>query len=169
MTTLDPSSFSTRMDEIDQIEICQLQDKVCVLSAENHDLAELKEINQEQIIKLQNENDKLKRSNSTRDAFIMALLQEKQDLEEQNAQLRSERYLGDPRHTVNNLDFLHNTNMAQSSAPTDPLSPSETLVNGTYDEDLDAMDIDELTKGGELSASDSGFEGYGSEGAWDMA
>ncbi|KAE9572001.1 hypothetical protein CGMCC3_g11800 [Colletotrichum fructicola] len=30
------------------------------------------------------------------------------------------------------------------------------------------MDIDEPTKGGELYVSDSGFEGYGSEGAWDM-
>ncbi|KAI8290942.1 hypothetical protein K4K60_003771 [Colletotrichum sp. SAR11_57] len=142
MSTLDRPSFPAEMNEIDQIEICQLQAEVCYLSTENHDLAQLKEVDQEQIIKLQNENDKLKRSNATKDAFIVALIQEKQDLEEQNAQLRSERYLGDQRHA--------------------------TLVNETYDEALDAMDIDEPTKGGELYVSDSGFEGYGSEGAWDM-
>ncbi|KAI8240985.1 hypothetical protein K4K57_013042 [Colletotrichum sp. SAR 10_99] len=167
MNTLDQSSFSTSMDEVNQIEICQLQDEVCVLSAEKHDLAQLKEVDQEQIIKLQNENDKLKHSNATRDAFIVALIREKQDLEEQNAQLRSERYLGDQRHTVNNSNFPHNSTMAQAATPTEPLSPSETLVNEN-DEDLDAMDNDEPAKGGEISASDSGFEGYGSEGAWDM-
>ncbi|KAJ0350332.1 hypothetical protein COL154_003944 [Colletotrichum chrysophilum] len=167
MDTLDQSSFSASMDEINQIEICRLQAEACHLSTENHDLAQLKEVDQEQIIKLQNENDRLKHSNATKDSFIMALIQEKQDLEEQNAQLRSERYLGDQRHTVNNSNFPHNSIMAQASTPTEPLSPSETLVNEN-DEDLDAMDIDEPAKGGDLSASDSGFEGYGSEGAWDM-
>ncbi|KAF0324476.1 hypothetical protein RB213_001909 [Colletotrichum asianum] len=165
MSTLDRPSFPAEMNEIDQIEICQLQAEVCHLSTENHDLAQLKEVDQEQIIKLQNENDRLKHSNATKDSFIMALIQEKQDLEEQNAQLRSERYLGDQSHAVSNLSFPRNTTMPRASAPTEPLSPSETLVN---DEDLDAMDIDEPTKGGEISASDSGFEGYGSEGAWDM-
>ncbi|KAF5489962.1 hypothetical protein CGCS363_v011753 [Colletotrichum siamense] len=167
MSTLDRPSFPAEMNEIDQIEICRLQAEVCHLSTENHDLAQLKEVDQEQIIKLQNENDKLKRRNATKDAFIVALIREKEDLEEQNAQLRSERYLGDQRHTVNNSNFPHNSTMAQASTPTDPLSPSETLVNEN-DEDLDAMDIDEPAKGGDLSASDSGFEGYGSEGAWDM-
>ncbi|KAJ3958543.1 hypothetical protein N0V92_004872 [Colletotrichum tropicale] len=168
MDTLDQSSFSASMDEINQIEICQLQAEVCRLSTENHDLAQLKEVDQEQIIKLQNENDKLKRSNATKDAFIVALIQEKQDLEEQNAQLRSERDLGDQRHTVSNFDFARNTTMAQAPAPMTPLSPSETLVNEPNDEDFDAMDVDEPTKGGEISVSDSGFEGYESEGVWDM-
>ncbi|KAF3807421.1 hypothetical protein GCG54_00008881 [Colletotrichum gloeosporioides] len=168
MSTLDRPSFSANMNEIDQIEICQLQAEVCHLSTENHHLAQLKEVDQEQIIKLQTENDKLKRRNATKDAFIVALIQEKQDLEEQNAQLRSERYLGDQRHAVNNSNFPHNSSMAQAPAPMTPLSPSETLVNQTYDEDLDAMDIDEPTKGGEISAPDSGFEGYESEGVWDM-
>ncbi|KAF4906636.1 hypothetical protein CGCVW01_v012797 [Colletotrichum viniferum] len=168
MDTFDQPSFSASMDEINQIEICQLQAEVCRLSTENHDLAQLKEVDQEQIIKLQNENDKLKRSNATKDAFIVALIQEKQDLEEQNAQLRSKRYLGDQSRAVNNLSFPRNPTVPQASAPTEPLSPSETLVNDTYHDDLDAMDIDEPTKGGELSASDSGFEGYESEGAWVM-
>ncbi|KAI8174356.1 hypothetical protein K4K54_008856 [Colletotrichum sp. SAR 10_86] len=168
MDALNQSSFSASMDEINQIEICQLQAAVCRLSTENHDLAQLKEVDQEQIIKLQNENDKLKRSNATKDVFIVALIQEKQDLEEQNAQLRSARYLGDQSHVVNNLSFPRTKTMPQASAPTEPLSSSETLVNDTYHEDLDAMDIDEPTKRGEFSASDSGFEGYESEGAWDM-
>ncbi|KAF4872213.1 hypothetical protein CGCSCA1_v008665 [Colletotrichum siamense] len=168
MSTLDRPPFPAEMNEIDQIEICQLQAEVCHLSTENHDLAQLKEVDQEQIIKLQNQNDKLKHSNAARDAFIVALIREKQDLEEQNAQLRSERYLGDQSHAVSNLSFPRNATMPRASASTEPLSPSETLVNDTYYEDLDAMDIDEPTKGGEISASDSGFEGYESEGAWDM-
>ncbi|KAF5512884.1 hypothetical protein CGCA056_v011675 [Colletotrichum aenigma] len=166
MDALDQFSFSASMNEINQIEICQLQAEVCRLATENHDLAQLQEVDQEQIIKLQNENDKLKRSNATKDAFIVALIQEKQDLEEQNAQLRSERYLGDQRH--NNSNFSHNSTMPQASAPMTPLSPSETLVNEPDDEDFDAMDVDEPTKGGEISVSDSGFEGYESEGVWDM-
>ncbi|CAI0650825.1 unnamed protein product [Colletotrichum noveboracense] len=139
MSTLDQPSFSAKMNEIDQIEICQLQSEVCHLSTENHELAQLKEVDQDQIIKLQTENDKLKRSNATKDAFIVALIQEKQDLEEQNAQLR--------------------------------LCAHDTLVtfrDACQRADFDAMDVDEPTKGGEISVSDSGFEGYGSEGAWDM-
>ncbi|KAK2033759.1 hypothetical protein LX32DRAFT_634962 [Colletotrichum zoysiae] len=143
---------SAKMADLDQTEICQLKQTLAGEQTKIKHLEELKEVDKTQIVILQARVDELTK---LVEAFrgVSGRSQEEKlhdDGIQQEAQTNGSLYLEDVH-----IDIHHNID-----------SPIEDEGVGI---DLNGLDIDGTAKDGQLSVSDSGFEGNGSDGDSDIA
>ncbi|KAK1573988.1 uncharacterized protein LY79DRAFT_673241 [Colletotrichum navitas] len=140
---------ATTMADLDQTEICQLKQALAQAQAKIKRLEELKELDQTEIVLLQARIDELTK--------LVESLQGKSG------------YVGEEKsHDGGGVQQEPQTDgfLYLEDVHSDLASPVEDEGVGI---DLNGLDIDDTAKNGQLSVSDSGFEGHGSDGDSDFA
>ncbi|KAK1948833.1 hypothetical protein LY78DRAFT_664693 [Colletotrichum sublineola] len=143
---------ATAMADLDQTEICQLKQALAQAQAKIKRLEELNDLDQTEIVLLQARVDELTK-------LVESLQGQSGCAGEENS------YDGggvQQEAQTNGFFYLEDVH----DVPSDLASPVEDEGVGI---DLNGLDIDDTAKNGQLSVSDSGFEGYGSDGESDLA
>ncbi|EFQ32611.1 uncharacterized protein GLRG_07625 [Colletotrichum graminicola M1.001] len=138
---------ATAMADLDQTEICQLKQALAQAQAKIKRLEELKELDQTEIVIAQARVDELTK--------LVESLQGQIGCAEE-----------DKSHDGGGVQQDPQTNGVHVDIHPDLDSPVEDEGVGI---NLNGLDIDDTAKNGQLSVSDSGFEGYGSDDDSDFA
>ncbi|KZL83605.1 hypothetical protein CI238_05969 [Colletotrichum incanum] len=140
------------MADLDQTEICQLKQALAQAQAKIKHLEELEGLDQTEIVLLQARIDELTK-------LVETLQAENHRLGEKNDH-NSGEIQQEPQD--DSLLHLEHADYDTYSGPASPAEDEEVNL------DLNGLDIDDAAKDGQLFVSDSGFEGYGSEGDSDI-
>ncbi|GKT42753.1 uncharacterized protein ColSpa_02934 [Colletotrichum spaethianum] len=142
-----PNPLAT-MADLDQTEICLLKEALAQAQARIKHLEELEDLDQTEIVLLQARIDELTKLVE----FLQAENRRPGDERIHDGdETQQEHQNGGPLH-------LERTDVDAYSGPASPVE------NEGVNLELNDQEIDDAAKDGHLSVSDSGFEGYGSDG-----